>query len=592
MKTCSFRFANYFHSCFRFCAGVFLALAWLGLSAAQAQTTTYVLGTSAILVGSDAETDSVVLGVTPATGAWTATTNATWLHLSAANQSGRGSTNVFFSDDANPGAARVGTLTIGGQTLTVTQAGSTYIAASEAGGIGPNTAPPPEGPFYTPEGPAVDGAGNVFYADTINQAIREWTAANHIVTTLVSSGLSSPSGVAVDSSGNVFIADKGNNAIKEWLAGNSNVITLVSSGLTNPCGVAVDGAGNVYIADTGNDAIKERPAAISNVITLVSIGLSSPHGVAVDAAGNVYIADAGNGAIKEWMAANSNVITLVSSGLSGPQGVAVDGAGHVYIADSEQGGELFSTDEWTPANSNLTVMLWLYFLAGGPADPFGIAVAGADNVYISFVGPAGDGDIMELSYNLFADLTPRSESEVAGTVAWPVLLPVTANYDAGSDQPWLTINGITNGVLSVSFTANTSGASRTANISLVNQVIPFTQSSLSYSLGTDLLFEGPTAGTDTVSVVLTVSPPIGPWTATANASWLHLSSANQSGTGSTNLDFSFDADPGPARSGTLTIAGQTLTVLQSSAAYYLGTYALMEENTAGSDSVVLTASSQ
>ena len=56
-------------------------------------------------------------------------TNATWLHLSPANQSGTGSTNVIFSYDANPGATRSDTLTIAGQTLTVTQAGSTYVAA-------------------------------------------------------------------------------------------------------------------------------------------------------------------------------------------------------------------------------------------------------------------------------------------------------------------------------------------------------------------------------------------------------------------------------------------------------------------------------
>ena len=63
-------------------------------------------------------------------------------------------------------------------------------------------------------------------------------------------GIVYPSGVAVDGSGNVYIADTGNNAIKEWVAANNTVTTLVSSGLNRPCGVAVDGAGNVYIADT------------------------------------------------------------------------------------------------------------------------------------------------------------------------------------------------------------------------------------------------------------------------------------------------------------------------------------------------------
>ena len=125
-----------------------------------------------------------------------------------------------------PGATRTGTLTIAGQTLTVTQAGSTYVARrarDHAGVLGIDG---------YPYGVAVDGAGNVYIADTGNNAIKKWTAASNTVTTLVSSGLSYPTGVAVDGAGNVYIADTGNNAIKEWTAANNTVTTLVSSGLS------------------------------------------------------------------------------------------------------------------------------------------------------------------------------------------------------------------------------------------------------------------------------------------------------------------------------------------------------------------------
>jgi len=83
-----------------------------GVFVAQAQT----LGTTNRLEGPGVGSDSVVLS---ANTAWTATTNATWLHLSAANQSGPGSTNVVFTFDANSGATRTGTLTIAGQTVTI-----------------------------------------------------------------------------------------------------------------------------------------------------------------------------------------------------------------------------------------------------------------------------------------------------------------------------------------------------------------------------------------------------------------------------------------------------------------------------------------
>jgi len=74
--------------------------------------------------------------------------------------------------------------------------------------------------------------------------------------------LSNPYGVAVDGAGNVYIADTSDDAIKEWTPANGNLTALVSQ-MSNPQGVAVDGAGNVYIADSSDGAIKEWTAAIA-----------------------------------------------------------------------------------------------------------------------------------------------------------------------------------------------------------------------------------------------------------------------------------------------------------------------------------------
>ncbi len=75
------------------------------------------------------------------------------------------------------------------------------------------------------------------------------------------SGSITPYGVAVDGAGNVYIADTVNNAIEEWTAASQSVTTLLATNLYYPHGVAVDSAGNVYIADTYHDAIKELPHA-------------------------------------------------------------------------------------------------------------------------------------------------------------------------------------------------------------------------------------------------------------------------------------------------------------------------------------------
>ena len=62
------------------------------------------------------------------------------------------------------------------------------------------------------------------------------------------SGLNQPNGVAVDGAGDVFIADTGNNRVVEVRPDGTQ--TTVGSGLNQPNGVAVDGSGDVFIADT------------------------------------------------------------------------------------------------------------------------------------------------------------------------------------------------------------------------------------------------------------------------------------------------------------------------------------------------------
>jgi hypothetical protein len=108
---------------------------------------------------------------------------------------------------------------------------------------------------------AVDIAGNIFIADTFNNAIKTWSQVFSSLTTLGTNGINTPWSVAVDGSGNVYVANGGNNNIVEWVAASGNFVTLVASGLSDPTGVSVDAGQNVYIADFGHNAIKELPHA-------------------------------------------------------------------------------------------------------------------------------------------------------------------------------------------------------------------------------------------------------------------------------------------------------------------------------------------
>ena len=491
------------------------------------------LGTLVLLEGPAGGTDSDIVATT---GTWSATANASWLHTTA---SGTGNGLATFTFDANSGATRSGTLTIAGQTLTVTQAGSSYLAANPASSLASNGLSPPYGM-------AVDGAGNVYFADTNNNAIEEWNATTQTVTTLVSSGLNEPGDVAVDGAGNVYIADTGHSAIEEWNATTQTVTTLVSSGLSMPWGVAVDGAGYVYIADTSNNAIEEWNATTQTVNTLVSSGLNDPTAVAVDAAGNVFFTDLNlNNNLREWNAATGQISTLVASGLPEPHGLAVNGEDNVYIASNN------AIEEWNATTQTVTTLI------SGLNNPNGVAVDATGNIYIADTG----NNAVKEQPRAFVPGGMVSEKASAGSDQLLPVLPTTESlaglFAPSSDQPWLTIVSIFSGVIHFSFSQNTSGAARTAHITVLGQQITVTQAAS--ALGTYALLEGPASGTDSDIVV-----DGGSWSATSNASWLHTTF---SGAGNGLATFTFDANSGATRSGTLTIAGQTLTVTQAGSNY-------------------------
>ena len=148
---------------------------------------------------------------------------------------------VVFTYDAFTGTGtRTGTLTIAGLTVTVTQAGTNYI--------GPGAVITLVSAGLNAQGVAVDGSGNVYIADTDNNAIKEWSAATQQVTTLVSSGLNRPTAwrwTAPATSTSRIAATMARS--RSGAPSTQQVTTLVSSGLNRPNGVAVDGSGNVYI---------------------------------------------------------------------------------------------------------------------------------------------------------------------------------------------------------------------------------------------------------------------------------------------------------------------------------------------------------
>ena len=105
-------------------------------------------------------------------------------------------------------------------------------------------------------------------------------------------------------------------------------------------------------------------------------------------------------------------------------------------------------------------------------------------------------------------------------------------------------------------------ATNAAGTTYSTPVSTFTTPNIVYALGTSSIVEAPAAGADTV--VLSVVPSSGTWTASTVTPWLHTTA---SGTGSGIVPFTFDINPGATRSGTINISGQIFTVTQAGVNY-------------------------
>ena len=111
--------------------------------------------------------------------------------------------------------------------------------------------------------------------------------------------LSGPAGIAVDGASDLFIADTGNNrivAVPYTSQGlNVSAATAPSTSLSGPLAVIVTPAGNLYVANSGVGQIEEIFYPLyQSAQQLVAVGFGNPTGLAIDASGSLFVADQGN----------------------------------------------------------------------------------------------------------------------------------------------------------------------------------------------------------------------------------------------------------------------------------------------------------
>jgi len=195
-----------------------------------------------------------------------------------------------------------------------------------------------------PNAVAVDGAGNVFYTNYTTVVELPFNGTSYgspiSISDQLSPGWADPTGIAVDGAGNLFVLDYGNNQVVEvpWTgsAYSTGIVIGPSSDFLFPTGLAIDSSDNVYVADGSINAILQLTYSSSGYggPNYLGSGFVQVSNVAVDATGNVYADDAAGGTISRipWTGSGWSSQTTVLSGLSAPNGVGLDGQGNIYVA--------------------------------------------------------------------------------------------------------------------------------------------------------------------------------------------------------------------------------------------------------------------
>ena len=162
--------------------------------------------------------------------------------------------------------------------------------------------------------------------------------------------------------------------------------------------------------------------------------------------------------------------------------------------------------------------------------------------------------------------TSQSAPATASTGSVAVTSGPTCGWTAVSTVPWITVTagaaGTGNGTVGFSIAANT-GAARSGALTIANQTFTVNQAAgtvpCTYSIAPTSQNVDANANAGTVAVTAGAGCT---WTAASNAPFIAVT-AGASGSGNGSVGLSVTANTGAARSGTVTIAGQTFTVNQA-----------------------------
>ena len=236
--------------------------------------------------------------------------------------------------------------------------------------------------FYNPRGICKDSFGNLYVADTDNNAIRKITP-NRIVSTFAGPEksfvgnigayiddeprLHSPGGYTIDNSGGIYFTS-GTNIVKN-IPTQNNIVKKFVNYINNGIDITKDSSGNFFVSQGNVNTIsKVTPSnnEIDSPIVTIFAGITgigsngyinssgtnskfnTVYGITIDSSDNLYVCDYWNNAIRK-ITSSGVVTTFAGSGPSSsgsndgtgtgakfkyPIGICIDTSQNLYVTDA------------------------------------------------------------------------------------------------------------------------------------------------------------------------------------------------------------------------------------------------------------------
>ena len=513
---------------------------------------------------------TVTVGVNVESGCdWTASGNVAWANIQSGS-SGSGSGVVTINVSANSGPQRLAQFSIAGQNFSLVQEGPCFA-------------------FLTPSTQSFTSAGGSSTIELGNGANCAWTVTNSNSWITVTTGSSGSGPSFID----YTVAPNPNPTLRVGL--------LMIAGLTftvvqdAPCTATLTPTSQTIAPAGGSNSINVAMGAGCNwTATTTDPWIQITSGAAGSGNGTVnYTVSANNGSLRTGIIlVAGKSFTITQQGNCSPtlspssQNVPATGGNNSITVTNGAGCAWTATtnDNWinitSGANSTGSGTVNYSVAPNTGAQRSGVIVVAGQNFVVT-----------QASACVFT-VTPTFQQFVVagGTGSVNVSGPSNCAWGATTNAPWIIVtsgaSGSGNGTVNYTVTTNGSGSQRTGSINVAGQTVNVTQDGgCTYSINPTSQNYAAAGGTGTVNVTTTSGCS---WLANSNVPWITITSGGSltssspqtsgAGLGSTSgpgknlvinstgngaVNYTVSPNTGPARVGTLNVAGQVFTVTQA-----------------------------